>query len=177
MKFKSVLGVAFDLLPDAQNGIYLTKEGHRPSGWSFSEDEAKRLRDELNNRYPEPQAQWQKSLAQARAEQHHRDSLAYQALQLKGRWQEVTVDPKGAGHTYRLEVPGGWLYRTTTYRYPERHKAMEDGIKLLGEKGFIVVSGEKMGKSAARFWRGQAMEIVSQTTVFVEDKVVVTCQH
>lgn len=28
------------------------------------------------------------------------------------KWEEVTVDPRGAGHTYRLRVPGGWLYRT-----------------------------------------------------------------
>jgi hypothetical protein len=43
------------------------------------------------------------------------------------KWQEVTVDPKGAGHTYRLRVPGGWLYRTTTYRFPENHAQFEAG--------------------------------------------------
>ncbi|TAJ97129.1 MAG: hypothetical protein EPO10_26505 [Reyranella sp.] len=30
------------------------------------------------------------------------------------KWEEVTTDPKGAGYTYRLRVPGGWLYRTVT---------------------------------------------------------------
>lgn len=30
------------------------------------------------------------------------------------RWEEVTNDPKGAGHTYRLRVEGGYLYRTVT---------------------------------------------------------------
>ena len=30
------------------------------------------------------------------------------------KWEEVSVDAKGAGHTYRLRVPGGWLYRTVS---------------------------------------------------------------
>jgi hypothetical protein len=30
------------------------------------------------------------------------------------KWEEVTVDAKGAGHTYRLRVVGGWLYRTVS---------------------------------------------------------------
>lgn len=33
----------------------------------------------------------------------------------KSKWEEVTVDPKGAGHTYRLRIPGGHLYRTVSY--------------------------------------------------------------
>jgi len=30
------------------------------------------------------------------------------------KWEEVSVDAKGAGHTYRPRVPGGWLYRTVS---------------------------------------------------------------
>lgn len=30
------------------------------------------------------------------------------------KWEEITVDEYGAGHTYRLAVEGGWLYRTVT---------------------------------------------------------------
>jgi hypothetical protein len=33
----------------------------------------------------------------------------------KHKWEEVTVSD--AGHTYRLRVPGGWLYRTVSYDY------------------------------------------------------------
>ncbi len=32
----------------------------------------------------------------------------------KHKWELVTADAKGAGHTYRLRVPGGWLYRTVS---------------------------------------------------------------
>lgn len=32
----------------------------------------------------------------------------------KHKWELVTEDPKGAGHTYRLRVPGGFLYRTVS---------------------------------------------------------------
>jgi hypothetical protein len=30
------------------------------------------------------------------------------------KWEPVTEDTKGAGYTYRLRVPGGWVYRTVT---------------------------------------------------------------
>lgn len=37
----------------------------------------------------------------------------------KLKWEEVTYDEKGAGHTYRIPVEGGWLYRTVSYQYPK----------------------------------------------------------
>lgn len=72
------------------------------------------------------------------------------------KWQEVTVDPRGAGHTYRLKVAGGYLYRTVTYRYPELHAALDAGEYSYDPEG--------------RTTRHQrAMEIVAQTTTFVPD--------
>lgn len=75
----------------------------------------------------------------------------------ENRWEEVTVDPRGAGHTYRLKVPGGWLYRTVTYRYPELHAIYEED-----KEGDIT-----------KFWKDRditkAQEIISQTTVFVPE--------
>ena len=70
------------------------------------------------------------------------------------KWTPVTVDPKGAGHTYRLAVPGGWLYRTITYRYPELHELLErwDSTQFA-----TLTRGE----------RTKAMEIATQTTAFV----------
>lgn len=32
----------------------------------------------------------------------------------KHKWELVSSDEKEYGHTYRLRVPGGWLYRTVT---------------------------------------------------------------
>lgn len=71
------------------------------------------------------------------------------------KWLLVTCDPKGAGHTYRLAVPGGWLYRTVTYRYPRLHAAVEE----LGEDMDFL--------NPKDYLRGE--EIVSQTTVFVPE--------
>lgn len=83
------------------------------------------------------------------------------------KWEPVTVDPKGAGHTYRLLVPGGWLYRTTTYRFPERHAMWEWLVASLGEEGAITYSNNDMGMKRASQWRGQALEIATCNTVYV----------
>lgn len=76
------------------------------------------------------------------------------------KWLEVSVDPKGAGHTYRLRVPGGWLYRTVTYRYPCEHRIME-----LDEGCF----NREDWDSEKEYLRAQ--EIATQTTVFVPEAV------
>lgn len=82
------------------------------------------------------------------------------------KWQEVTVDPRGAGHTYRLKVAGGYLYRTVTYRYPELHKMWEE---YRGE--FNGEADLKIRKHEC--WNDKdivmSMEIVAQTTIFVPD--------
>lgn len=85
------------------------------------------------------------------------------------KWLEVSVDPKGAGHTYKLRVPGGWLYRTVTYRWPEYHAIMEDY--------FVNYSGNWAEAKQAIVddfvWTikdfRNACEIATQTTVFVPE--------
>ena len=32
-------------------------------------------------------------------------------------WEEVTQDYKTGGDTYRMKVPGGWLYKVRDYTY------------------------------------------------------------
>lgn len=92
-----------------------------------------------------------------------RDGHAQAINEAKSKWQEVTVDAKGAGHTYRLRVPGGWLYRTTTYRFPEAHAAMErHGLD------YAVAVKREAPKNYTKLLR-QAQEIATQTTVFVPD--------
>lgn len=83
-----------------------------------------------------------------------------------GVWQEVSVDPRGAGHTYRLPVSGGHLYRTVTYRYPELHKMWDEyRTQYNGDADLEIRKGEG--------WNDRdiimAMEIVAQTVVFVKD--------
>lgn len=75
----------------------------------------------------------------------------------KRKWREVTVDPKGAGHTYRLRVPGGWLYRTVTYRYPELHSWYENSSP----------SDRKQQRDRVL---ERAVEIVAQNVVFVPEQ-------
>lgn len=84
------------------------------------------------------------------------NATLYAGLQATDVWQEVTVDPKGAGHTYRLRVPGGWLFRTVTYRYPELHLLMEDGY----------FDHDPDGRTTRH---QRAMEIVAQNTVFIPE--------
>lgn len=78
------------------------------------------------------------------------------------KWEMVTVDPKGAGHTYRLPVPGGWLYRTVSYRYPGLHSLYE---RLVEKNLTEVISWDTNSKQ-------KAQEIVSQNTVFVAEKKI-----
>ena len=86
------------------------------------------------------------------------------------KWEEVTIDPKGAGHTYRIPVPGGFLYRTTTYRYPEKHRQWDI---LIAKMGGVVPAvrwcNERMANGFDAKWRSQAEEIVAQNTVFVPE--------
>lgn len=74
------------------------------------------------------------------------------------KWLEVSVDSKGAGHTYRLRVPGGWLYRTVTYRWPEYHRNAEGAFDWTPTGEPWTTKTENM-----------AMEILTQTTVFVPE--------
>lgn len=84
------------------------------------------------------------------------------------RWEKVTYDPRGAGHTYRLQVPGGWLYRTVTYRHPDLHNAYEACIALDSD---VDKWKWKNGKNFTQLeiWKGE--EILSCNVVFVAEPI------
>lgn len=82
-----------------------------------------------------------------------------------GRWQLVTADPRGAGHTYRLRVPGGWLYRTVTYRYPEQHALFEKS----GSSDPVFSLKDYAPGGRVDRWH-EAQEIVAQTTTFIPEE-------
>lgn len=42
------------------------------------------------------------------------DEMGFASKPSTKKWELVTADEKGAGHTYRLKVEGGWLYRTVS---------------------------------------------------------------
>lgn len=110
----------------------------------ISKETAIDLRDALLERYP---------------------CSSHQPEPAPAKWLEVSVDPKGAGHTYKLRVPGGWLYRTVTYRYPELHVMMEDDVILTALDEAERLDGRKF---AAHCYH-RACEIATQTTVFVPE--------
>jgi hypothetical protein len=56
----------------------------------------------------------------------------------KHKWELVSADPKGAGHTYRLRVPGGWLYRTVS-TYPGEGFGPGDGDPISVAQSFVPV--------------------------------------
>lgn len=83
--------------------------------------------------------------------------LETEQLVAQERWELVTFDDRGAGHTYRLRVPGGWLYRTTTYAYPEIHALFEE------------MSEDDQDNAYGSKWFERAIKIAAQSTVFVPD--------
>lgn len=85
------------------------------------------------------------------------------------KWLEVSVDPKGAGHTYRLRVPGGWLFRTVTYRYPEYHAIMERYFEDYNGDWALAEQAIKNDFVWTIKDFCNACEIATQTTVFVPE--------
>ena len=53
------------------------------------------------------------------------------------KWQLVAHAPDGAGHTYRLPVPNGWLYRTVSYRFDERNGEFIDNDIVAQSTAFV----------------------------------------
>lgn len=85
-------------------------------------------------------------------------------------WQLVSCDPRGAGHTYRHRVPGGWLYRTVTYRYPDEHRLYEEMAN--GENPDWELDGQPASEGhndVEREWLYRAQEVLTQTTIFVPE--------
>jgi hypothetical protein len=116
----------FDLEIRAERPDGVTLRQINPSvGWGGSirlgEAQAVQLRDELNLRYPKAVANAPAPVVQAapapakraapKGDQQYRGNGSH-------KWEVVTEDTKGAGATYRLRVPGGFLYRTVSYKRP-----------------------------------------------------------
>lgn len=140
---------------DGHLNIYLEANGAPRSTVCIHPTAAKQLRDSLNELYPpeDPDQDLERFLEWDVGYTQALEDISEDMPQANA-WQPVTIDSKGAGHTYRLPVPGGWFYRTVTYRYPELHLLMEDGH-------FDYDVGSRLHQ--------RAMEIVAQNITFVPD--------
>lgn len=152
---------------DGRFGMVYTPDNDNNINFLISASDAAELRDALNEFYP-PEAN-QEDISGAAFDEGYIQAIEAMYDDASAKWQEVSLDPRGAGHTYRLRVPGGWLYRTVTYRYPELHAQFEAHGDH-NPQWRVDRNGMLMEKASQQreHWL-QAQEVLTQTTVFVAE--------